>query len=133
MRTIECSCRLWPTPGMYAVTSMWFVSRTRATLRRAEFGFLGVEVNTRTHTPRFCGERWSAGLSVFERSLLRPTRTSWLTVGTTEPPLGTEAAGKVCLARGTHSPLEQPCKSTPNRIHVKAETSFHRERPPGAR
>src|SRR4030042_5268405 len=85
MRTIECSCRLWPTPGMYAVTSMWFVSRTRATLRSAEFGFLGVEVKTRTHTPRFCGDPWSAGLSVFERSLLRPTRTSWLTVGTLPP------------------------------------------------
>jgi hypothetical protein len=70
---------------MYAVTSMWFVSRTRATLRSAEFGYLGVEVKTRTHTPRFCGDPWSAGLSVFERSLLRPTRTSWLTVGTLPP------------------------------------------------
>jgi hypothetical protein len=29
---------------MYAVTSIWLVSRTRATLRRAEFGFLGVVV-----------------------------------------------------------------------------------------
>src|SRR6185295_13551027 len=70
---------------MYAVTSMWFVSRTRATLRSAEFGFLGVEVKTRTQTPRFCGDPCSAGLSVFERSLLRPTRTSWLTVGTYPP------------------------------------------------
>jgi len=25
-------------------------------LRRAEFGFLGVDVNTRTHTPRFWGD-----------------------------------------------------------------------------
>ena len=41
---------------MYAVTSIPLVSRTRATLRRAEFGFLGVEVKTRTHTPRFCGD-----------------------------------------------------------------------------
>src|SRR5947207_13649459 len=32
--TIECSCKLWPTPGMYDVTSSPFVSRTRATLRR---------------------------------------------------------------------------------------------------
>jgi hypothetical protein len=31
-------------PGMYAVTSMPVVSLTRATLRRAEFGFLGVWV-----------------------------------------------------------------------------------------
>jgi hypothetical protein len=29
---------------MYAVTSIWLVSRTRATLRSAEFGFLGVVV-----------------------------------------------------------------------------------------
>jgi hypothetical protein len=29
---------------MYAVTSIWLVSLTRATLRRAEFGFLGVVV-----------------------------------------------------------------------------------------
>jgi hypothetical protein len=78
---------------MYAVTSMWFVSRTRATLRSAEFGFFGVEVKTRTHTPRFCGDPWSAGLSVFERSLLRPTRTSWLTVGTL-PPMRTVAQGR---------------------------------------
>ena len=41
---MECSCRLWPTPGMYAVTSIWLVSFTRATLRSAEFGFFGVVV-----------------------------------------------------------------------------------------
>jgi hypothetical protein len=29
------------------------VSRTRATFRKAELGFLGVVVYTRTHTPRF--------------------------------------------------------------------------------
>ena len=44
MSTTECSCRLWPSPGMYEVTSMPLVNRTRATLRSAEFGFLGVEV-----------------------------------------------------------------------------------------
>src|SRR5437899_1108813 len=42
--TIECSWRLWPTPGIYDVTSSPFVSLTRATLRSAEFGFLGVVV-----------------------------------------------------------------------------------------
>jgi hypothetical protein len=41
---------------MYAVTSMPFVRRTRATLRSAEFGFFGVDVKTLTHTPRFWGE-----------------------------------------------------------------------------
>src|SRR6266511_2918587 len=79
--TIECSCRLCPTPGMYAVTSIWLVSRTRATLRSAEFGFLGVVVYTRVQTPRFCGlpRRWGA-FSFFSTSL-RPRRTSWLMVG----------------------------------------------------
>lgn len=41
---------------MYAVTSLPFVSRTRATFRRAEFGFLGVSVRTEMQTPRFCGD-----------------------------------------------------------------------------
>jgi hypothetical protein len=40
------------------------VSRTRATLRSAEFGFLGVVVYTRVHTPRRCGHDCSAGLAV---------------------------------------------------------------------
>ena len=35
---------------------MLFVSRTRATFRRAEFGFFGVDVYTLTQTPRFCGQ-----------------------------------------------------------------------------
>src|SRR3954465_15949113 len=80
--TMECSCRLWPTPGMYVVTSIPLVSRTRATFRSAEFGFLGVEVYTRVHTPRFCGQLFSAGLEVFQRGGFRPLRTSWLNVGT---------------------------------------------------
>src|SRR5215468_8361773 len=82
MSTIECSCRLWPTPGMYVVTSIPLVSRTRATFRSAEFGFLGVEVYTRVQTPRFCGQLLSAGLEVFQRGGFRPLRTSWLNVGT---------------------------------------------------
>src|SRR5882672_11386935 len=60
---------------------MPFVSRTRATFRRAEFGFFGVEVNTRTQTPRFCGHETRAGLFVRPLILSRPQRTSWLTVG----------------------------------------------------
>src|SRR5436305_7548212 len=82
MSTIECSCRLWPTPGIYVVTSIPLVSRTRATFRSAEFGFLGVEVYTRVQTPRFCGQLLSAGLEVFQRGGFRPLRTSWLNVGT---------------------------------------------------
>src|SRR3954451_5538940 len=75
---------------MYAVTSIPFVSRTRATLRSAEFGFLGVVVYTRVHTPR----RWGAatrflrplpdfrpGVASFLVFGLRPLRTSWEVVG----------------------------------------------------
>ncbi len=47
------------------VISMPLVRRTRATLRRAEFGFLGVTVYTRVQTPRFCGAPRSAGVFVF--------------------------------------------------------------------
>src|SRR3954471_12960615 len=79
--TIECSCRLWPTPGMEAVTSMPLVRRTRATLRSAEFGFFGVVVYTRVQTPRRWGEPFNAGVLVFSTLSSRPLRTSWLIVG----------------------------------------------------
>src|SRR2546421_4554063 len=75
---------------MYAPTSMPFVSRTRATLRSAEFGFFGVVVYTRVQTPR----RWGAatrrlrplpdfrpGVASFLVFGLRPLRTSWEVVG----------------------------------------------------
>src|SRR6202521_3127521 len=74
--TIECSCRLWPMPGMYVVTSIPLVRRTRATLRRAEFGFFGVWVYTRVQTPPFCGHPCTAGLAVLYRGLSRPNFTS---------------------------------------------------------
>ena len=79
---MECSCKLCPTPGMYVVTSMPLVRRTRATFRSAEFGFFGVEVYTLVHTPRFCGHDSRAGLAVFQCGGRRPLRTSWLKVGT---------------------------------------------------
>src|SRR5436309_10420887 len=79
--TIECSCRLCPSPGMYAVTSKPFVRRTRATLRSAEFGFFGVVVYTRVHTPRFCGLPRRCGAFSFFSTSRRPCRTSWLMVG----------------------------------------------------
>src|SRR5690348_16943821 len=66
---------------MYVPTSIPFVSRTRAIFRSAEFGFLGVIVDTRVQTPRFCGAPWSAGVFVFSRFETRPLRISWLTVG----------------------------------------------------
>src|SRR3990172_8125600 len=66
---------------MYEVTSIPLVKRTRATLRRAEFGFLGVVVYTRVQTPRFCGLCWSAGLFVRTFRSVRPLRTSCEIVG----------------------------------------------------
>src|SRR6478736_7880662 len=69
---------------------MPLVSRTRATLRSAEFGFLGVVVYTRVHTPRRCGAATLVlrplpdlrpGVASFFFGVLRPLRTSWLVVG----------------------------------------------------
>src|SRR5829696_3191256 len=69
---------------------MEFVSRTRATLRRAEFGFLGVVVYTRVQTPRRCGAAtfflrplpdFKPGVASFFVFGLRPLRTSWDVVG----------------------------------------------------
>src|SRR5688572_19932901 len=67
---------------------MPLVRRTRATLRNAEFGFFGVVVYTRTHTPRFCGQALSAGAAVLWLILRRPNFTSWLIVGISVRVLG---------------------------------------------
>src|SRR5947207_8840347 len=66
---------------MYEITSKPLVRRTFATLRSAEFGFFGVVVYTRVHTPRRCGPPCSAGDLDFVGSVSRPWRTSWLMVG----------------------------------------------------
>src|SRR5712691_1321708 len=91
---------------MYVVTSIPLVSRTRATLRSAELGFFGVCVNTRTHTPRFCGLFCNAGLFVLLTIFLRPARTSWLMVGIERlcwpPPEGRHVGGT-----GTWTPVPQ--------------------------
>lgn len=67
------------------VTSIPLVSRTRAILRRAEFGFFGVTVATRVQTPRRCGAAtrflrpWPdlrPGVVVFFFGRLRPFLTS---------------------------------------------------------
>ncbi len=60
---------------------MPFVNLTRATFRRAEFGFFGVVVYTLMHTPRRCGDCIRAGLLVFPVVSFRPCLTSWLIVG----------------------------------------------------
>src|SRR6187455_911633 len=67
---------------MYAVTSTPLDKRTRATLRSAEFGFLGVVVYTLVQTPRRWGEPFSAGVLVLLNFELRPWRTSCWMVGT---------------------------------------------------
>src|SRR6476659_7835916 len=82
--------------------------RTRATLRSAEFGFLGVVVYTRVQTPR----RWGAatfflrplpdlrpGVESFFGLGLRPLRMSWLVVGIRRVML----AGKVRRAPAHHA------------------------------
>lgn len=79
---------------MYAFTSIWFVSLTRATFRRAELGFLGVMVNTFVHTPLFRGQgiatalffrllkvKLRAGDFVFLAVFLRGLLINWLIVG----------------------------------------------------
>src|ERR1700733_12535446 len=66
---------------MYAVTSTWLVSLTRATFRSAEFGFFGVVVYTRVHTPRRCGLSLRAAVLTLAILSRRPLRTSWLMVG----------------------------------------------------
>src|SRR5712692_9904678 len=67
---------------MYVVTSMELVRRTRATLRSAEFGFFGVCVYTRMHTPRFSGQPIKAGDFVLTWTFSRPMRTNCENVGT---------------------------------------------------
>src|SRR3954452_23951118 len=68
--------------------------RTRATLRSAEFGFFGVVVYTRVHTPRRCGAAtfflrplpdFRPGVDSFFGLGLRPLRMSWLVVGMRRP------------------------------------------------
>src|SRR3712207_2813704 len=94
---------------MYTVTSIWLVRRTRATLRRAEFGFFGVVVYTRVHTPRFCGAATFVlrplpvlrpGVARFLDFGWRPLRTSGDVVGIRQ---GSLAAG----------PLRPRCRAQP--------------------
>src|SRR5262249_461416 len=64
---------------------MPLVRRTRATLRRAEFGFFGVFGYTRVQTPRRCGAPFNAGALAFCGLDWRPFRTSCWMVGTNGP------------------------------------------------
>jgi hypothetical protein len=51
----------------------------------AEFGFLGLVVNTRVQTPLFSGQFCSAGDLLFSLALFLPRRTNWLIVGKFPP------------------------------------------------
>src|SRR5690606_9970611 len=55
--------------------------RTRQTLRRAEFGFFGVTVYTRVHTPRRWGAPARPAVFVFFFFRFLPSRTSCSMVG----------------------------------------------------
>src|SRR3954452_16755945 len=69
---------------------MPLVRRTRATFRRAEFGFLGVFVYTLVHTPRRWGAPFRAGVFVLSDFVMRPLRTSCWMVGTQDLVVGTD-------------------------------------------
>src|SRR4029079_1807618 len=82
---------------------MPLVRRTRAILRRAEFGFLGVTVATRVQTPRRCGAATAflrpcpdlrPGVVVFFLGRLRPLRTSWFVFGTAAHGSGLPLSGR---------------------------------------
>src|SRR5438552_11314935 len=78
---------------MYAVTSTPLDRRTRATLRSAELGFLGVMILTCKHTPFFCGQPCRAGCLGRRYCCTRGLRTSWLIVGIVlSYPLGTSVS-----------------------------------------
>src|SRR4029079_18096089 len=101
---------------MYEVTSIWFVKRTRATLRSAEFGFFGVCVNTRVQTPRRCGAPASAGVFVFAFCAVRPFLTSWLTVGMAPSDVFPHNNGRRALSlanRGGHGSERSEDSQTP--------------------
>src|SRR3954452_13271719 len=86
------------------------VKRTRATLRSAEFGFFGVVVNTRVHTPRRCGDPLRAGVLVFSALDCRPLRTSWAIVGTRDPSANFEIDRNDDLARTGAQRRREPTK-----------------------
>ena len=86
IRTTLCSCKLCPTPPIYAVTSNPFVSLTLATFLQAELGFFGVVVLTTVQTPLLCGHSFNAGAVDLLAADFLPFLTNWLIVGIFSPP-----------------------------------------------
>src|SRR5690606_22870273 len=106
------------------MTSNPFVSRTLATLRSAEFGFFGVVVYTRVHTPRRCGLPCRALDLVGFVFGLRPFRTSCWIVGTGWSYAGRQqrgGAGRRAKADQKYTPSHVPVqRSDRPKHHAKA-------------
>src|ERR1700761_6110163 len=102
---------------------MPLVSRTRATFRRAEFGFLGVVVYTRVHTPRRCGAAtfflrplpdFRPGVASFFLGGVRPLRTNWLVVGMRVATLAGVRIWTVSIVWSPRAPAHRPTPALQN-------------------
>src|SRR5215212_11777451 len=111
------------------MTSKPLVRRTLATFRRAEFGFLGVVVYTRVHTPRRCGAAtrflrplpdFRPGVASFLVFGFRPLRTSCEVVGIRRE--------RVAIAERAHPLTPWPRARRPAR-----RTAGRSPRPPAGR
>lgn len=107
------------------------VSRTRHTFRRAEFGFFGVMVYTRVHTPRRCGDPARAIVLLFFGFGFRPCRTSCCTVGTSAVNSLSANPHRVTDAGFfTHENRRRP-QTTTDPFYEPLLSQQPRERPPG--
>jgi hypothetical protein len=77
------------------------VKRTLATLRKAEFGFLGVVVYTLVHTPRRCGQESKALDLLFAFMISLPFLTNCCIVGIVNP-LNLDGEGRNSLLKKKH-------------------------------
>jgi hypothetical protein len=91
------------------------VSRTRAILRNAEFGFLGCTVRTTKQTPLLKGFPRKAGAALLLFKRIRPFLTNWLMVGIHNPPL---FACNIAVSFG----VLQKCINPTNRLFYFART-----------
>src|SRR6201747_2883126 len=118
------------------MTSIPLVSRTRAILRRAEFGFFGVTVATRVQTPRRCGAATDffrpcpdlrPGVVVFFLGRLRPLRTSWFVFGTAAHGSGPQLLGR---GRAPPPPSSAPLRRPAARKTLRSEPLRRRRSEP---
>src|ERR1700730_13634485 len=107
------------------MTSKPLVRRTLATLRNAEFGFLGVVVWTRVHTPRFCGDCCRAGTFLRAFCATRGLRINWLMVGIVSLHLPFRDAASRFSRRHTRQ------RRAANRCHTRRRVR-KAEKPPSA-